>query len=140
MIARPRVHNLVAFNTLRIAASYGGWCTFTAEQWHNKLRDDHMVGADMLISGLRTAEHIRLNADFDCWFMARIAAGDAESLSVLPADKAFETAGIGSLELHAWLAALAAQQAAGGSLPTEQIYSPTLEYGIGYGMAYSPAP
>lgn len=114
--------------------------TFTREQWFKKLHDDHITGADMLISGQRTAEHIRLNAEFDRWFMERLSAGDLASLSALSADEAFEQAGIGSLELHAWIAALAAHQSAGGSPPAEQIYSPTLEYGIGYGMAYSRLP
>jgi 2,3-dihydroxyphenylpropionate 1,2-dioxygenase len=114
--------------------------TFTSTAWFAKLRDDHLTGADMLISGQRTAEHIRLNADFDRWFMARLGEGDAESLARIPPDEAFEKAGIGSLELHTWIAALAAHQSAGGAPPTQQIYSPTLEYGIGYGMAYSPVP
>lgn len=114
--------------------------TFSAEQWHQKLYDDHIEGADMLISGQRTAQDIRLNADFDRWFMARFAAGDTDALVRMPPDEAFEKAGIGSLELHTWIASLAAQQAAGGVLPTQQCYSPTLEYGIGYGMAFSPQP
>jgi 2,3-dihydroxyphenylpropionate 1,2-dioxygenase len=114
--------------------------TFSAEQWHRKLYDDHIEGADMLISGLRTAHDIRLNAKFDTWFLDRFVAGDIEALASVPPDQAFDTAGIGSLELHTWIAALAAQQAAGGPPPTEHIYSPTLEYGIGYGMAYSPLP
>ena len=114
--------------------------TFTSEAWFGKLHDDHMTGADMLISGQRTAEHIRLNAEFDRWFMARMGAGDEQSLAAISPQEAFEKAGIGSLELHTWIAALAAQLAAGGQAPSEQIYSPTLEYGIGYGMAYSPVP
>ena len=105
--------------------------TFTAKQWHSKLHDDHIEGADMLISGLRTAKDIRLNADFDRWYMTHLGKGDIDVLANIPPDDAFERAGIGSLELHTWIAALAAQQAAGGALPTEQIYSPTLEYGIG---------
>jgi 2,3-dihydroxyphenylpropionate 1,2-dioxygenase len=114
--------------------------TFTRAQWFSKLHDDHITGADMLISGQRTAEHIRLNATFDRWFMGRLVAGDLQALAGLKADEAFEQAGIGSLELHAWIAALAAHQSAGGCAPSKQIYSPTLEYGIGYGMAYSPLP
>ena len=99
-----------------------------------------MTGAEMLISGQRTAEHIRLNAEFDRWFMERLGAGDEESLARIAPDEAFEKAGIGSLELHTWIAALAAHQSAGGTPPIKQIYSPTLEYGIGYGMAYSLPP
>ena len=109
-------------------------------EWFTKLHDDHVVGADMLISGQRTERDIRLNPEFDRRFMARMVSGDLDALSAMDAEVTFEEAGIGSLELHTWIAALAAQRAAGGALPTLHIYSPTLEYGIGYGMAYSPLP
>ena len=67
-------------------------------------------------------------------------AGDLDALTALDVDQCFAQAGIGSLELHTWIAALAAQRAGGGALPSRHVYSPTLEYGIGYGMAWSPAP
>jgi len=113
--------------------------TFTREAWFQKLYDDHVTGAEMLVAGTRTAQDIRLNEQFDRWYMRCVAAGAVDELAAFPPERAFEQAGVGSLELHCWIAALAAQKAAGGALPTRQIYSPTLEYGIGYGMAYSPA-
>jgi 2,3-dihydroxyphenylpropionate 1,2-dioxygenase len=48
-----------------------------------------------------------------------------------------EHAGIGSLELHTWVAAAAAHQAAGGAPPTVDIYAEALEYGIAFGMAHA---
>jgi 2,3-dihydroxyphenylpropionate 1,2-dioxygenase len=122
----------------QLAGPQGG--SLSEQQWLGKLLDDHVTGADMLISGQRTEQDIRLNADFDRQFMARFVAGDLDSLGSMDADKCFAEAGIGSLELHTWIAALAAQRASGGALPSRHIYSPTLEYGIGYGMAWSPPP
>jgi 2,3-dihydroxyphenylpropionate 1,2-dioxygenase len=111
--------------------------TFTAEQWFEKLLNDHLEGAKMLTSGRRTCSDIRLNPEFDRWFMRELAAGNVATLAAIESQKAFETAGVGSLELHTWVAALAAQLCAGGPSPVHHLYAPTLEYGIGYGMAYS---
>ena len=43
-------------------------------------------------------------------------------------------AGVGSLELHTWIAAAAAHAETGGARPHTAIYADTLEYGIGFGM------
>ncbi len=122
----------------QLAGPQGG--SLSEPQWLGKLYEDHVTGADMLISGKRTEADIRLNPEFDREFMARFTTGDLDALAALDADECFARAGIGSLELHTWIAALAAQCAAGGPLPSRQIYAPTLEYGIGYGMAWSPPP
>ena len=122
----------------QLAGPQGG--SLSEAQWLRKLYDDHVTGADMLVSGQRTAADIRLNPGFDREFMAHFVAGELDALAALDADDCFARAGIGSLELHTWIAALAAQRAAGGALPSRQIYAPTLEYGIGYGMAWSPPP
>jgi len=122
----------------QLAGPQGG--PLSEPQWLRKLHDDHVDGADMLISGQRTRQDIRLNPAFDRQFMARFVAGDLEQLAAMNADECFAQAGIGSLELHTWIAALAAQRAAGGALASRHLYSPTLEYGIGYGMAWSPPP
>jgi 2,3-dihydroxyphenylpropionate 1,2-dioxygenase len=122
----------------QLAGAQGG--TLSEPQWLSKLHDDHVVGAEMLISGQRTEQDIRLNPAFDREFMARFVSGDLAALGAMDADECFAQAGIGSLELHTWIAALAAHCVAGGALPTRHLYSPTLEYGIGYGMAWSPCP
>lgn len=109
----------------------------TEAAWFKKLYEDHVVGAQMLISGQRTPADIKLNPAFDQDFMARFVAADQDALAALDSQTLFEEAGLGSLELHTWVAALAAHGAAGGTPPRHRLYSPTLEYGIGYGMAYS---
>ena len=111
--------------------------TFTDDEWFARLLKMHEEGAEMLVSGQRTKEDIKLNPAFDEWFMDRFAVGDLDAFDALDADETFKRAGIGSLELHTWIAALAAQMSAGGALPDRNIYAPTLEYGIGYGMAFS---
>ncbi|HEX7416421.1 MAG TPA: hypothetical protein VF315_00080, partial [Steroidobacteraceae bacterium] len=48
-----------------------------------------------------------------------------------------EQAGVGSLEIHTWLAAAAAHRAAGGALPSLDLYAEALEYGIAFGIAHA---
>ena len=69
--------------------------------------------------------------------MEAITAGRLEEFDRLVPEEMLERSGVGSLELHTWVAAAAAERAAGGTAPKHSLYAPTLEYGIGYGMAYT---
>jgi 2,3-dihydroxyphenylpropionate 1,2-dioxygenase len=111
--------------------------SYTDEQWFKRLLDLHLEGAQMLANGSRTAADIRLNPEFDRSFLDRITSGSLETLDALVPEDMLERSGVGSLELHTWVAAAAAERAAGGAAPKHSIYAPTLEYGIGYGMAYT---
>lgn len=108
--------------------------TMSEAVWFSRLREMHAEGAVMLVDGRRTPEDICLNPGFDTWFMERIVAGDHAALVALNPEETVKRAGIGSMELHAWIAASAAHQVAGGGLPERSLYVPALEYGIGYGM------
>jgi 2,3-dihydroxyphenylpropionate 1,2-dioxygenase len=46
-------------------------------------------------------------------------------------------AGIGSMELHTWIAAAAAHKAAGGETPVEDFYSVSVEIGIAAGIVHA---
>lgn len=111
--------------------------SFTDAQWFRRLLEMHLEGARMLADGTRTAADIRLNPQFDRDFLGAIASGRLEPLDALDPEESLQRAGVGSLELHTWIAATAAELAAGGAAPRHILYAPTLEYGIGYGMAYS---
>jgi len=108
--------------------------TMSEEVWLHRLREMHKEGATMLVDGRRTARDICLNPEFDEWFMARLVAGDFAALAALDPSDTVRRAGIGSMELHTWVAAAAAHESAGGAAPDRWLYAPTLEYGIGYGM------
>lgn len=114
--------------------------TFTDAAWLQRIHDMHVEGAEMLISGQRTRADIRLNPDQDAKFLAILRDGDLTAYDSWQPEALLETAGIGFLELHTWIAATAAHLAAGGTAPTEHYYAPTLEYGIGYGMASANLP
>ncbi len=108
--------------------------SFSDAQWLRRLHDMHVEGAEMLINGQRTREDIRLNPAVDHAFLEHLSAYELEAFDGWSAEEMVQTAGIGFLELHAWIAATAAYQAAGVARPARTLYAPTLEYGIGYGM------
>lgn len=109
----------------------------TDAQWFERLLLLHQRGARMLVSGERTREDIHLNPEFDRAFLCHLAADEFAALDDLGQAPLIETAGVGAMELHAWVAAAAAYRASGGAAPMTTVYAPTLEYGIGYGMAYA---
>jgi 2,3-dihydroxyphenylpropionate 1,2-dioxygenase len=110
---------------------------FDDERWFARLREMHIEGAEMLVSGARTRKDIRLNPEKDREFLERLAAGDLEAVDEWGGRETIDVAGIGFMELHAWVAAAAATRESGGTLPLTTVYAPTLEYGVGYGMAYT---
>ena len=85
----------------------------------------------------RTRADIKLNPELDHAFLAAFVAGNVASLDALDPVQVVERAGIGMLELHAWVAAAAAHQAAGGAPPVVDLYAETLEYGIAFGMLHA---
>lgn len=117
----------------QLEGSAGG--SFSDEQWLGRLKDMHVEGAQMLVDGRRTAEDIHLNPEFDRAFLAVVEAGTPDVFDERAPEEVMATAGFGALELHAWLAAVSAYQAAGGKERPRTVYHPALEYGVGYGMA-----
>lgn len=107
--------------------------------WLERLRVMHLEGADMLADGRRTREDICLNPEFDAEFLEIVTSDDLKRIDGWDPAATVARAGIGSLELHTWIAACAANRAAQGRAPTTAIYADTLEYGIGFGLIYAGA-
>ncbi|MFP6559770.1 hypothetical protein WJ542_15940 [Paraburkholderia sp. B3] len=108
--------------------------SMTDEQWFSRLHDMHVEGAAMLVDGRRTERDIRLNAGFDAQFMEMMRTGDLAGSRHWNPDELIESAGIGAMELNAWVAGMGAYQELDSRPVREALYVPTLEYGIGYGM------
>lgn len=104
------------------------------EQWFERLHEMHVEGARMLADGRRTPREIHLNPEFDRQFMQLMERGDVSSVDAWDAGAIRRTAGMGSLELQAWVAAMQAYGATNETMPHLSYYAPTLEYGGGYGM------
>jgi 2,3-dihydroxyphenylpropionate 1,2-dioxygenase len=111
--------------------------SFDDESWFKRLREMHMEGAEMLITGARTRKDIRLNPEMDQKFLDLLAADNLEAFDDWGRREMVDIAGIGFMELHSWVAAAAANRASGNTMPLTTVYAPTLEYGVGYGMAYT---
>jgi 2,3-dihydroxyphenylpropionate 1,2-dioxygenase len=106
-------------------------------QWLERLDVMHREGAVMLVDGRRTTADLKLNPEFDRAFLKIMTSNALERVDAIDAKATVARAGIGSLELHTWVAAAAANAAAGGVLPVEDIYSEALEYGIAFGMMHA---
>jgi 2,3-dihydroxyphenylpropionate 1,2-dioxygenase len=77
----------------------------------------------------------RVNAEWDEWFLARLAAGDAGAVAGLGHDALEATAGTGAHELRCWLAG----QAAAGRPLAWTSYEPVPEWitGMGIGTTFA---
>lgn len=116
------------------AGAQGG--TMTDAQWFDRFDQLHIGGAQAIVDGLLTKADLRLNETFDRHFLDLLGTGQLEEMDnwdqigdLLP------RAGMGSWEVHSWIAAAAAYRAAGGHMPVQTHYQLATEYGVGYGMA-----
>jgi hypothetical protein len=115
----------------------GGASGLSHDEWLERLEVMHREGARMLIDGRRTRADLKLNPEFDGQFLDIITSRELSQVDALDPSWMVEHAGIGSLELHTWVAAAAANAAAGGQIPVVDLYAEALEYGIAVGMVHS---
>ncbi len=116
----------------QMRAERGG--SMSRDEWFTRLRDMHEEGAVMLVDGRRTRADIKLNPEFDAAFLRMAMNLDFSQTQTWEANQVIDTAGIGAMELLAWVAAGEAYKAGDGRMPHASLYAPALEYGIGYGM------
>ena len=111
--------------------------SLTPAQWLDRLEVMHHEGAEMIARGERTARDMRLNAESDQRFLTLFTQGKLEEYDDWDQYQLVETGGIGSMELHTWIAAAAAHRSAGGSLPVRDFYSVMPELGIAAGIVHA---
>ena len=118
-----------------MAGSAGG--TFADEAWFENLLVRHVESGRMTAKGLRTSEQIRLNPELDRRFLEIVESGALHRLDDWILEDLHEEAGIGFTEIHAWVAAVSANLACGGTEPVVDFYRDALEYAIGFGIVHS---
>lgn len=102
-------------------------------QWLKRLDEMHHEGAKMLVDGRRTRADIKMNPELDKLF-AKSLCENPTVLDDWDNEKLIEEGGIGFTELHTWVAAAALFRSLSPDKTINfEIYSETLEYGIGYG-------
>lgn len=107
------------------------------EQWIDLLEVMHHEGAEMIVRGERTAKDMKLNQEADERFLDVFCGNRLEEFDGWNQHKLVEEAGIGSMELHTWIAAAAAHKAAGGDGPVTDFYSVAPELGIACGIVHA---
>ena len=111
--------------------------SLSPEQWIEMLEHMHHEGAEMIVRGERTAKDMKLNQEADERFLDIFCDNRLEEFDHWDQQELVREAGIGSMELHTWIAAAAAHKAAGGSAPVKDFYSVAMELGIACGIAHA---
>lgn len=111
--------------------------SLTAQQWLDRLEVMHHEGAGMIVRGERTAKDMCLNEASDRRFLDVLLGQSLNDFDDWDPTELVATGGIGSMELHTWIAATAAQLAAGGNTPELDFYAVTPELGIATGIVHS---
>lgn len=111
--------------------------SMSPSQWLERLEVMHHEGAEMIVRGERTAAHMRLNEESDRKFLDVFTTGKLQEFDNWDQYKLVEEGGIGSMELHTWIAAAAAHQSAGGTNPELDFYTVAPELGIACGLVHA---
>ena len=110
--------------------------SLTSNEWIKRLEEMHHEGAEMIVRGERTAKDMRLNAEAVKKFVDVLLKSKINHFDNWDQYKLIDEAGIGSMELHTWIAASAAHKAAGGNDPVLDFYSVAPELGIAAGVVH----
>ncbi len=111
--------------------------SLTRLQWLARLERMHREGAEMIVRGERTAAQMHLNPEADLRFLEVLEKNRLEEYDSWDQAKLVAEAGIGSMELHTWIAGAAAHREAGGGLPQVNFYGVMPEIGIAAGVVYA---
>ena len=109
----------------------------THDAWLDRLVGIHHMAADWVVDGTFTAEMLRLNPEFDREFLDLLRAGKLEVFDHWDPGWVIEQAGIGAMEVHTWVAAVAATRRLLEMPLVQDVYEPSIEYGIGVGMIHA---
>ena len=110
--------------------------SLTQKEWIHRLEVMHHEGAEMIAQGERTAKDMRLNKEADRRFIETLTNFELTDFDTWNQQELIKEAGIGSMELHTWIAASAAHKAAGGNKPKLDFYSVAPEIGIAAGIVH----
>jgi 2,3-dihydroxyphenylpropionate 1,2-dioxygenase len=108
--------------------------SLTQQQWLKRLLDMHHEGAEMIARGERTAAQMHLNATADWRFLNTLKENNLDEYDNWDQNTLISEAGIGSMELHTWIAAAAAHRQTGGNSPQISFYDVMPEIGIAAGV------
>lgn len=111
--------------------------SLSQQQYLDLLEEMHHEGAEMIVRGERTAADMKLNAEADAKFLRVFCGESLDRFDSWDPHKLVAEAGIGSMELHTWIAAAAAHEAAGGGKPVQDFYAVAPELGIACGIVHA---
>ncbi|MFW2369020.1 MAG: hypothetical protein ACN4GW_21605 [Desulforhopalus sp.] len=111
--------------------------SLSKQQWLERLYNMHHEGAEMIARGERTAAQMHLNAEADWRFLNTFKENRLDEYDTWDQQQLIAEAGIGSMELHTWIAGAAAHKEVGGNSPQISFYDVVPEIGIAAGVVYA---
>lgn len=111
--------------------------SLSKNQWLKRLYNMHHEGAEMIARGERTAAQMHLNAEADWRFLNVFKENSLDEYDTWDQHQMIAEAGIGSMELHTWIAGAAAHKEVGGNSPQISFYDVVPEIGIAAGVVYA---
>ncbi|MCW5770154.1 MAG: hypothetical protein KIT16_00860 [Rhodospirillaceae bacterium] len=121
----------------RYEAGGPGAGPITFDSWLDRMTTVHKDAAVALSNGGITADDCKFNARVDEEFLDLVTSGKIEAADDWSNEELVKIAGIGSVEIHTWIAACAANAAAGGAVPIKDIYAQVVEYGVAVGIVHA---
>jgi 2,3-dihydroxyphenylpropionate 1,2-dioxygenase len=108
--------------------------------WMARIDQAHRDVAPHLASDQVELEQIHIHEDWDRAFLELLVAGALETVDDWQPEDIAERIGIGTVEVHSWIAACACARAAGCEPPEVGFYAPIREYGVGFGLLHGAKP
>lgn len=107
------------------------------QQWIDYEIDAHRVAAQFLASDVIPDDAFGLNEAWDRDFLDRFCAGDLSAFDDWKPDDVVARAGIGAMEVLAWIAAAQTMLTVTGDSPTLRLQQICRVIGVGYGITTS---
>ena len=127
--ASDAVREYLLFGGRRGGMNYIDWIRYLGEQTER--------GGNLVARGERTAEHCRLNPEWDRRFLNLMVAGDYSVFDSWTPEAVVREAGIAAIEVHQWIAAAAAAQVVGTDRAIIDFYAPVVEYRLSVGVLHA---
>jgi len=106
-------------------------------EWMARIEQAHRDVAPHLAADDIDLEALHIHEDWDRDFLDLLCGGKLEQVDAWEPSDLAERVGIGTVEIHSWIAACAAADAAGCHAPEVGFYAPVPEFGIGFGLLHA---
>ena len=106
-------------------------------EWMARIEKAHRDVAPHLAADDIDPEALHIHEDFDRDLLDLLCRGEFDRTDQWEPAKIAAQRGIGTVEIHSWIAACAAARAGGAPEPVVDFYAPIPEFGVGFGLLHA---